>query len=344
MRRSKPFYKKSHKAWYVQLNGRQVRLGTDKEEAFIEYHRLMAGELPVTSKTTVVEIITQFLDWVKSNRAAATHEFYKKYLAKSPKTATKRRSLLDYLPASTRVSDLKPIMVNRWIDDRYKGMSDNYKHCACRAIATCFNWATDLQILTANPVKGFKRPAATPRDCCLTPDQWQQLIGAVAVDDPFADLLWFMHDSGARPQEARKVTAAHFNGTRLIFGRAESKGGKDRRVIRLNERALAIVQRLAIKNPEGPIFRNVRGVPWTVYAMGCRFAKLRKQLGFYCCPYAMRHTWVTNALLRGVDPLVVAELAGHRDAAMIMKVYSHLTGNDAHLDAKLRQATGEDAA
>ncbi|HEY3395009.1 MAG TPA: hypothetical protein VGK58_20055 [Lacipirellulaceae bacterium] len=70
----KPFYKKSHKAWYCTIVGQQVRLGTDKEAAKKEYHRLMAAEAPVTSKTTVAELIDQFLHWTKQNRAKRTFE------------------------------------------------------------------------------------------------------------------------------------------------------------------------------------------------------------------------------------------------------------------------------
>jgi hypothetical protein len=40
--RRKPYYKKSHKAWYMEIGRKQVRLGADEEEAFKEYHRLMA--------------------------------------------------------------------------------------------------------------------------------------------------------------------------------------------------------------------------------------------------------------------------------------------------------------
>src|SRR5438045_2576293 len=38
----KPFFKKSHQAWYVQLDGRQVRLGPDEAEAHRRYHALVA--------------------------------------------------------------------------------------------------------------------------------------------------------------------------------------------------------------------------------------------------------------------------------------------------------------
>ena len=43
MRQAKPWYRKSTKTWYVQLDGRQVPLGKDKDEAFQKYHQLMTG-------------------------------------------------------------------------------------------------------------------------------------------------------------------------------------------------------------------------------------------------------------------------------------------------------------
>ncbi len=47
MRRPKPYYKKSHHAWYVNLNGRPVRLATEEEgeeAAYAKYDKLMAGQ------------------------------------------------------------------------------------------------------------------------------------------------------------------------------------------------------------------------------------------------------------------------------------------------------------
>ncbi len=37
----KPFFKKSHKSWYVHHQGRMHKLGAQREEAFRAYHELM---------------------------------------------------------------------------------------------------------------------------------------------------------------------------------------------------------------------------------------------------------------------------------------------------------------
>jgi hypothetical protein len=43
--------------------------------------------------------------------------------------------------------------------------------------------------------------------------------------------------------------------------------------------------------------------------------------------YALRHSWATNALQRGVDALTVAILMGHKDPSQLAKVYQHLSHN-----------------
>lgn len=55
--------------------------------------------------------------------------------------------------------------------------------------------------------------------------------------------------------------------------------------------------------------------------------------------YALRHSWATHALRRGVDPLTVAILMGHSDPSMLAKVYQHLALDPDHLRSQLAKAT-----
>jgi integrase len=41
--------------------------------------------------------------------------------------------------------------------------------------------------------------------------------------------------------------------------------------------------------------------------------------------YALRHSWATRALMKGVDPLTVGILMGHKDPSMLSRVYQHLS-------------------
>jgi integrase/recombinase XerD len=51
--------------------------------------------------------------------------------------------------------------------------------------------------------------------------------------------------------------------------------------------------------------------------------------------HLLRHSFVTNALRGGMNPMVVAQIAGHSSLRMIEQVYSHLTAGDSY-DALLQ--------
>lgn len=55
--------------------------------------------------------------------------------------------------------------------------------------------------------------------------------------------------------------------------------------------------------------------------------------------YALRHSWATNALQRGVDALTFAILMGHKDPSTLARTYQHLSHNPEHLLAQARQAS-----
>lgn len=59
--------------------------------------------------------------------------------------------------------------------------------------------------------------------------------------------------------------------------------------------------------------------------------------------YAIRHSWATHALERGIDSVTVGILMGHADASMVAKVYQHLTQNPAFLLKQAKRARALDA-
>lgn len=56
--------------------------------------------------------------------------------------------------------------------------------------------------------------------------------------------------------------------------------------------------------------------------------------------HLLRHSFVTNALRGGMNPMLVAQIAGHSSLRMIEQVYSHLTAGDSY-DALLRLLTAD---
>lgn len=71
------------------------------------------------------------------------------------------------------------------------------------------------------------------------------------------------------------------------------------------------------------------------------FGRMARQVAPRYSLYALRHSWATNALKRGVDPLTVALLMGHKDPSMLARVYQHLSHSPEHMRDQARRATQE---
>ena len=333
MRQPKPFFRKQTESWYVQIDGRQIPLGKDEKAAWDKYHALLANRQPTTPETTVDALIGKFLEWCEKHREPATYKWY----------ATHLKSFAEHIPAKLTLARLKTFHVTEWLDSRYSGRGDNYRHGACRSVARCFNWAVQQGHIENSPVKGMEKPRPHGRVAYLSPEQWAKVIAEYPASDPFHDFLMILRETGCRPQEARHAEARHFDriNKQLAFPAKESKGKREPRIIPLNDRALALITRLAMKYPEGKLFRNVDGVPWTRFAINCRFVRLKKKLGFEVFAYIFRHSFINDALLRGCDPVTLAIIVGHKDPSMILRVYQHLHLNTGHVRAALALATGE---
>ncbi len=59
-------------------------------------------------------------------------------------------------------------------------------------------------------------------------------------------------------------------------------------------------------------------------------------------PHLLRHSAITHQLRRGMNPLLVAKVAGHSSLDMMKNVYAHLTVSDAHTALMRALATEEE--
>jgi hypothetical protein len=76
----KPFFRASRNVWYVQIDGKQINLGADRDTAFALYHKLMTAERRGETRgaarcQSLVAIIDVFLEWVQKNRSGDTYEW-----------------------------------------------------------------------------------------------------------------------------------------------------------------------------------------------------------------------------------------------------------------------------
>lgn len=332
-RQPKPFFRKQTQSWYFSTRGKQHNLGKDKAAAFEKFYQLMAAAEPVTTQSfTVYELSQSYLDWVHTHRAIGTYRLQKHYL----------KSFIEFAGKKLKVADLKAACVRRWVSGKVDWNSTTQSD-GIGAVQRMLNWAVENEYLSANPVRGFKKPRRKRRDTVYTADQWRQIKSHTDAD--FAAFLDFLYLTGCRPREARTLETRHIHNDNIIFPGDESKGEMTR-VIFLIPQTRQIVKRFAKRQPHGPIFRNAKGNPWTKDAIKCRLNRISKKVGFRVIAYGARHSFATNALINEVDPISVAHLMGHRNPKMVAEVYSHLANNTAFLKRQAAKCIGnqDDAA
>jgi integrase len=333
-REPKKYWKATHKCWYVKVAGKHIRLDPDEEKAQKLFYEVMAGRREIGPDALVAELILEYLLWSKKKHKARTHEWYKEHLESFAKHIGR-----------LRVQSLKPYHVEQWVEKLFPNTNNGTTiGNAMRTVVRVFNWAKKSGRIATSPLASLQRPRSTHRDVYLMPDQYKKLVASIK-DEALLDLVTIMRETGCRPQEARLVESRHFDRHNRcwVFPKEEAKGGREERVVLLNGRALEITKKLALKYPEGSIFRNNRGRRWTPNAFDLRCSRLSKTLGFHVCPYAIRHTFATDAIIRGVDIVTIAELMGHKDLTMLKRIYQHVRKRSDHMRESLRKAT-EDAA
>ena len=101
------FFRPSRKLSYVQVGGKQINRGPNRDQAFEQYHALMAAHRESSTCSTraaamfVVEILDAFLEHCQIQNSPATYQWYRDRLQEFAPT----------IPRSLTVSGLRPFHV-----------------------------------------------------------------------------------------------------------------------------------------------------------------------------------------------------------------------------------------
>lgn len=98
-----------------------------------------------------------------------------------------------------------------------------------------------------------------------------------------------------------------------------------------------MLKRLSEQHPTGYLFRNIKGHVWKSHDATRRLNYVTDKLRLErATVYAYRHTYITEALERGMTANIVAELVGNSPLT-IARNYDHLSQRTATmLDAAAR--------
>ena len=170
---------------------------------------------------------------------------------------------------------------------------------------------------SVKPLKG----AGGRRELYLDRSQRRALLEA--AEGPVRALIECVALTGCRPGDPAACVRRDYDG-RSGSVRFRTKG-HDRR-IPLSPAAIALFERLAEgKSADAHLFAQESGRAWTsdAWSEPVRSAAERAGLPAGVTLYVLRHCWITDAIVAGMDLLTVAKLAG-TSLAMIEKHYGHL--------------------
>jgi integrase len=297
------------------------------------FYKLMAADpanLPKPADIRTVQVCDLFLDHAERHNEPATFRWYQHFL----------QSFCD-LHGRVPAKDLKPIHVTRWLDAHPDW--DGGRRNAVIAVKRAFNWADRQGVLSPNPLRNVEKPPARRRTRILTDHERAEILAAIK-DKKFRNFVFALQQTGCRPSEVARLTAANVNLDLGVWVMDQHKAAKKTgrpRIVYLNAVMLELSRKLVVERPEGPLFPSYKlGRPFTKNAIRCRFKRLRDKLPhlrhFVC--YNLRHTFATDALANGVPAAQVAELLGHNSIRMVEQHYGHLGQKVDHMRQAAQKA------
>lgn len=312
-----PWFRKG-RGWYVEHRNKQLFLSADEEEAQQKWHLLQGGvpiNIAVDGSATFAELMEAYLTEIKRTR---TERHYR---------GTRWR--LDQLSerwAKRSVSSLKLADVEKAMKAHAWGPTTQANVIA--ALRSLLRWASRPGgLIPENPLPVLTLPRAETRVNTLTKAQVKSLLKAAG--EPLRTILKALAETGARPSELIRATAADCDpdGTAIRLAR----GKQGRRIIFFPKASRAAIAKLR-KRSTGPLFTQPNGEAWSEYWLYALARKARKKakLPEWATCYALRHTWITERLRqrKPVIPIAtVARMAG-TSVTLIDKVYGHLSDQD----------------
>lgn len=317
--------------FYTKIDGRQTRLEKTESASQRKLEKLLRAQVPVDSGITFAKLADLFLEHSAAENEKETFEVHQLFLQS-----------FRYFVGNRIVSRLCEADLDRWCRS-HESWNENTCVRAKAIVLACLNYGVKKLNLPSHPLRNTRPGTCGSRERYLTAEEREKI--RTAVSGPFADFVATLEQTGARPfSELAKITAAdvdlHAETATLAKWKNSRKQKGKKRVIFLVGPTLDLIRRLVQNYPEGPLFRNRSGKPWTRQALTARFRALGKSLKIDGLKaYYLRHAYISDALARGVPVAIVAQLCG-TSIQTIAKHYDKLNQMHDVLRDAARKAVG----
>lgn len=337
---SEPWRWEERGGWYAWVKGSRRRLasfGDGIGKAKKRLRELLAeAEAGEASPVPLVgDLVVGYLEHLVGRKAA--NDIGEQTKADAERRMAGFADRCGDLPADA----IRPVHVDEWLATR-TGWGPTSRHDGAGAVRAVFRWAMRQGLIDRDPLSAMAKPPRKPkREAIPSAEQVGKAMAAVLAPE-LRDILDFIHATGCRPKEARTLEARHLDRAAHVAVLTEHKTARKtgtKRRIYLPKPAQDIAYRLADLRPEGPIFLNSAGNPWTHNALGLAMRRVKKRAGVDIVPYDMRHGFATDAITAGVPAALVAEMMGHADLRMLGR-YTHLSDKHEALREAVEKVRG----
>lgn len=260
-----------------------------------------------------------------------------------------------FLPWATERGVNDPGQLDQRLLDRFT--ADLYDHSAdhplskdtihsyLRPVRQLLRWARSQGDISTEAMPQLPRLGRRVIDV-LTRDEINRLEDAAQAERDKL-MIRLLADTGIRSGELCGLRVSSVGRLeRGYFLKVHGKGNKER-LVPLRPELARRIERFAKSRPAGiqtdRLFCSLRRrgggdyPPITGSGVGQMLDDTAERAGIEkrVYPHLLRHSFATEALRRGMNPVQLAQILGHSGLQMIDRVYSHLTTSDAH-DALMR--------
>ncbi|HEY3294038.1 MAG TPA: tyrosine-type recombinase/integrase [bacterium] len=258
------------------------------------------------------------------------------------------RHFVDFMarayPTVERVRDIRRATVEEFLEAmREGGQEPKTLNVQLYHVKALFKHAVEEGLLAENPayrIKPFRNIKVGEAAPYWTEDEVHQILGQ--AEQPYRDIYEFLYYTGLRKAELMYLTWNDVN----LKGPAptitvQAKEGwspktMKRRIIPLNEAAVAIIKRQSKSPAHNYVFTGVEGGQVHRDRVYHALKEILRDLGLEGDVHQWRHTFASHLVMKGVGIETVSKLLGHTTIEMTMK-YAHLAPDHLSAAVKLLQ-------
>tara|TARA_B100001964_G_scaffold231869_1_gene287010 strand:+ start:514 stop:1617 length:1104 start_codon:yes stop_codon:yes gene_type:complete len=329
---------------YTNSSGKRVEKSTgttSKREALKvrakwvadDWNRSVRG---IQFDATIEQVVLAYLDGTKqTKRSSITDE-------------SRFKSILQFYPEGMVMNTFTHDDVRGYIQHRVEREITNQSiNKELSVLSSAIKWCnsnTDLEL--PNPIGGKRLPEEEKEARCLSVDEFQKLLNAAKATELghnqnkhtrqyLPEFLILGFTTMMRPSEMLKLEWNRVNfAERTVELRVQDTKGKQRRLVPLNDDAVAALTRL-----QRICDKNFADTPWVFthtkpryfgervksVARAFQAAVDRSEIG-HATPHSLRHTSITEGVhVDGANVVDISKVAGHKNLQTTMK-YVHTAG------------------